>query len=312
MPDYAALLDAETWAFVRRTAEWYPPDAAGLSIAEQRRIYDAMCRAFFRGHPPGVAAADRAFGGVPCRLYTVAGPMPATVLYLHGGGFVVGGLDSHDDICAEIAARCGLRVVSADYRLAPEHPHPAAFEDALAAAGAVAAAFPGPLVLAGDSAGGNLAAAVAHAGRRTGPVPAGQVLIYPGLGGDRTRGSHVTHAAAPMLTAADIAFYARMRHPAGEPAGDPTAAPLADTDFSGLPPTVIVTAECDPLADDGPIYAARLRAAGGRAVCIEGRGLVHGWLRARTSVGRAAAGFDRIVTAIAALGRGDWPYGEPP
>lgn len=310
MPDYAALIDAETWAFIDETARWYPPDAVGLSVADQRRVYDAMCRAFFRGYPDGVTATDRPFGGVACREYGVAGGMPATVLYLHGGGFVMGGLESHDDICAEIAARTGYRVVSADYRLAPEHPHPAAFDDALAAALAVAAAFPGPLVLAGDSAGGNLAAAVAHAGRRVGLAPAGQVLIYPGLGADHAAGSSVEHARAPMLTTDDIAFYRRMRHPDGEPVGDPTAAPLCDTDFAGLPPTVIVTAQCDPLADDGPAYAARLVAAGGRAVAFEEAGLVHGFLRARATVGRARAGFDRIVTAIAALGRGAWPYGD--
>lgn len=311
-PDYRQLIDAETRAFIDGTAAWYPPDAVALTVADQRRVYDAMCRAFHRGYPPGVSAEDRPFGGVPCRLYAVAGAMPATVLYLHGGGFVVGGLHSHDDVCAEIAARTGLRVVSADYRLAPEHPHPAAFDDALAAFRAVHAAFGGPVVLAGDSAGGNLAAAVAHAVRAGGPRPAGQVLIYPGLGGDRNAGTYLTHAHAPMLTRDDIVWYAAIRHPGGEPVGDPRAAPLQDTDFAGLPPTVIAAAECDPLAGDGPAYAARIRAAGGRAVSFQDAGLVHGWLRARATVARARTGFDRIVTAIAALARGDWPYGDAP
>ncbi len=311
-PDYRRLLDAQTWAFIEATASCCPPGGATLSPADQRRVYDAMCRAFFRGHPPGVSTGDRPFGGVPCRVYTVAGAMPATVLYLHGGGFVVGGLHSHDDICAEIAGRTGLRVVSADYRLAPEHPHPAAFDDALAAFRAVHAAFGGPVVLAGDSAGGTLAAAVAHAVRAGGPRPAGQVLIYPGLGGDRNAGTYLTHAHAPMLTRDDVFNYAAIRHPGGEPAGDPRASPLQDTDFSDLPPTVIAAAECDPLAGDGPAYAARIRAAGGRAVCFEDAGLVHGWLRARATVARACAGFDRIVNAIAALARGDWPYGDAP
>lgn len=310
MPDYLRLIDAPTWAFIDRTAAWYPPDAVGLSIAEQRRVYDAMCREFFRGYPPGVAVADAPVAGVPCRHYRPEGASTGTVVYFHGGGFVVGGLHSHDDVCAEIAARTGLCTISADYRLAPEHPHPAAFEDALAVALAVAD-HPGPLVLAGDSAGGNLAAAVSHAGRRLGLAPAGQVLIYPGLGGDRSAGSFVEHAEAPMLTVSDIAFYARVRYPGGEPVGDPTAYPLHDTDFSGLPPTVIVTAQCDPLASDGPAYAARLNAAGGRAVSIEEAGLVHGFLRARATVPRAAESFTRIVNAIAALARGGWPYGVP-
>lgn len=310
MPDYRSLIDAPTWAFIDRTAAAYPPDAVGLSIADQRRVYDDLCRAFFQGYPPGVAVEDAPVAGVPCRHYRPEGAGAGTVVYFHGGGFVVGGLHSHDDVCAEIAARTRRYTVSADYRLAPEHPHPAAFEDALAVALALAAA-PGPLVLAGDSAGGNLAAAVAHAGRARGMRPAGQVLIYPGLGGDRTSGSFVTHAEAPMLTAADIAFYARTRYPAGEPIGDVTAYPLHDTDFSGLPPTVIVTAECDPLASDGPAYAARINAAGGRAVSFEEAGLVHGYLRARVTVPRAAESFTRIVNAIAALASGGWPYGGP-
>jgi acetyl esterase len=308
MPDHASLIDAPTWAFIDRTAAWYPPDAVGLSIADQRRVYDAMCREFFRGYPPGVAVSDEPVAGVPCRHYRPEGAGPGTVVYYHGGGFVVGGLHSHDDVCAEIAARTGIYTVSADYRLAPEHPHPAAFEDALAVARAVSGR---PLVLAGDSAGGNLAAAVSHAGRALGLHPAGQVLIYPGLGGDRTAGSFVEHAEAPMLTAADIAFYARVRYPNGEPIGDVTAYPLHDTDFSGLPPTVIVTAQCDPLASDGPAYAARLTAAGVRAVSFEEAGLVHGYLRARATVPRAADSFTRIVNAIAALSRGGWPYGGP-
>lgn len=305
--DYARLIDAETWAFIRESESHYPPDAVTLDMAGQRQVYDTMCRAFYRGRPAGLGVEDRAMGGVPCRIYTPAAPR-ATVVYFHGGGFVVGGLDSHDDVCAEIAAGCLVRVVSVDYRLAPEHRHPAHFDDAFAATRAVAAAFPAPLILAGDSAGGNLAAAVAHAARKGGPVIAGQVLIYPGLGGDQDRGSYVTHAEAPMLTKADIDFYAHVRFPEGVTGdGDPTAKPLHDRDFTGLPPTVAIGAECDPLCDDATDYAARIRAAGGQASAWVEPGLVHGYLRARVTVTRAQGSFARIKAAISALAAGNLP-----
>ncbi|MCX7888362.1 MAG: alpha/beta hydrolase [Rhodobacteraceae bacterium] len=313
-PDYDRLIDAETWAFIHETERWYPPEAAGFTIAEQRAVYDRMCSAFRRGRPPGVTAVDRPFGDVPCRLYAPpGGGLPGWLVYFPGGGFVVGGLDSHDDICAELCAGTGLCTVSVDYRLSPEHPHPAAFADALAATRAIAAEGGSPIVLAGDSAGGNLAAAVSHAVRRTGPAIAGQVLIYPGLGGDMSAGSHVIHAHAPMLTRADLLFYRGVRYPGGvvPDRPDPTADPLADEDFSGLPPTLAIAAECDPLADDARAYAARIVSAGGRALSVEEAGLVHGYLRARHSVGRAAAGFARITSAIASLARGEWPPTAP-
>lgn len=303
--DYASLIDAPTWAFIRATEAAYPPDTATLTIADQRAIYDRMCRAFFRGYPAGVSAEDLSLGGVPCRRYPGAGP--ATVIYAHGGGFVVGGLHSHDDICAEIRAVTGLTVISVDYRLSPEHAHPAAFDDVCA----VIRATPGPLVLAGDSAGGNLVAAAAHALRD--PRLLGQVLIYPGLGGDRTTGSAVTHAQAPMLTAADIDFYAGIRHGgAAPPPGDPTVSPLQDSDFTRLPMTLAIGAECDPLHDDAPAYAAAIRAAGGRAHAVTATGLVHGYLRARATVPRAAESFALITATLSAFAETRWPFGDAP
>lgn len=309
MTDYTRLIDEETWAFIRRTDAYYPPDTVDRTLEEQRQVYDTMCRAFFQGYPPGVTAVDEPHGGVPCRRYDVPGAMAATVIYLHGGGYVVGGLHSHDDVCAEIAATTGFRVVSVDYRLAPEHRHPAHFDDALAATRAIVDAFPGPFLLCGDSAGGNLAAATAHALRNAGgPQPLGQVLIYPGLGGDKTQGSYVEHAEAPMLTMRDIAFYAAVRFSEGyDPKGDATALPLHDSRFDGLPPTVIITAQCDPLASDGPAYAAAITAAGGRAISIEEPGLVHGYLRARSTVARARTSFARICGALSAMAAGRWP-----
>jgi acetyl esterase len=312
MTDYAKLIDPETWAFIERTSSFYPPDTISQTIDGQRAIYDRMCREFHAGYPDGIAVETTAIGRaahrIPIRIYTPAKAAPvALALHFHGGGFVVGGLESHDDVCAELALGSGCTVVSVDYRLVPEHVHPAAFEDAMTAFRWAANTQDLPILLAGDSAGGNLAAAVAHHTRGHARAPVGQVLIYPGLGGDQTGGSYVTHAEAPMLTVRDIDFYRDIRAGGADVSGDASFAPLFDVDFSGLPPTVIVTAECDPLSSDGETYRDRILAAGGKALWKEEAGLVHGYLRARHSVTRARDSFARIVAAVAALARGDWP-----
>lgn len=304
-PDYQTLIDAPTWAFIEATNASYPPATATLSIADQRAIYDRMCRVFFQGYPEGVTAHDENIAGVACRIYPGAGP---TVIYLHGGGYVVGGLHSHDDVCAEIRARTGLTVVAVDYRLSPENRHPAAFDDARHVIAEIGAK--GPLIVAGDSAGGNLTAASVHMLRGSAVQILGQVLIYPGLGGDVNKGSYMTHAHAPMLSRDDVLFYKDIRHGGPPPEDDPTVYPLRDPDFSGLPPTLAIAAQCDPLADDARDYVAKVQAAGGRAHWVQEPGLVHGYLRARSSVPRAATSFTRIIDAISAFAAGQWPYGD--
>jgi len=312
MIDYTDLLDAETWAFVERTNSFYPPDTIDYTIVEQREIYDRMCREFHAGYPDGLATETTAIPtpthDIPIRIYRAAQPdTAAMVLYFHGGGFMLGGLESHDDVCAEICQRTGFEVVSVDYRLSPEHLYPACHEDGYAAFEWAAKTYAGrAIVLAGDSAGGNIAAAVAGRYRRHPHAPAGQVLIYPGLGGDHRKGSYVTHADAPLLSIRDMAFYQKIRTGGADVSKDAGFAPLRDTDFSGLPPTVCITAECDPLSSDGPAYRDAIRAAGGRAVSIEEKGLVHGYLRARHTVGRARKSFARIVAAVQMLGLGHW------
>jgi acetyl esterase len=314
MTDYANLLDAETWAFVERTNSFYPPDTIDYTIDQQREVYDRLCRAFHAGYPAGLAAETTAIAtpthDIPIRIYTAARPdATAMVLYFHGGGFMLGGLDSHDDVCAEICDRTGYAVVSVDYRLCPEHIYPAYRDDGYAAFEWAAKTYADrAIVLAGDSAGGNIAAAVAGTYRRHARAPIGQVLIYPGLGGDHTKGSYITHADAPMLTTRDMAFYQKTRTGGADVSRDAGFAPLRDTDFAGLPPTVCVMAECDPLASDGPAYRDRIVAAGGKAVSFEEKGLVHGYLRARKTVARAGDSFSRIVAAVKALGKGEWPY----
>jgi acetyl esterase len=235
MTDYAKLIDAETWAFIERTNSYYPPDTIDYTIAQQREIYDRLCREFFAGYPDGVAAETTAIAmpgrKIPIRVYRSQQSPTAVVLYLHGGGFILGGLDSHDDICAELCARTGYEVVSVDYRLAPEHVHPAAYDDALAAFEWAATTYTQPIVLCGDSAGGNLAAAIAHATRGHARKPVGQMLIYPALGGDMTSGSYIRHAKAPMLTVRDLEFYEAVRTGGRDRAGDITLSPLTDVDF---------------------------------------------------------------------------------
>lgn len=313
MTDYQKLIDAETLAFIERTNSCYPADTTDYSIQQQRDVYNRMCRAFHKGYPEGVSAETKkvALPGrkIPIRRYRAMHyDAHAMVLYFHGGGFVVGGLESHDDICAEICHRTGYEVVSVDYRLAPEHKHPAAFDDALGAFEWAADAYDLPVLLAGDSAGGNLAAAVTHATRNHKRKPAGQVLIYPVLGGEMRKRSYLTHADAPMLTVRDIEFYNSIRSGGPDFSRDVTFAPLADTDFTRLPPTIVITAEFDPLSSDGEIYRNRIMAAGGKCWWHEEAGLVHGYLRARHSVARARESFTRIVESIKALGRREWTH----
>lgn len=293
MSDYRWLAE-DMRAFIALSESFYPADAVDLSVPEQRALYDTMCKAFDRAHPAGLVTEDRVIAGVPCRIYTPADALAGvSALYFHGGGFVVGGLHSHDAICAELAAGAGVRLVSVDYRLCPEHRHPAAFEDACAVASAVA----GPKVLVGDSAGGTLAAAVAAARQGAGDL-SGQVLIYPGLGGELSLPSYTRHARAPMLTRDDVIYYARERMAGGGDPADPTAAPLKATDFAGLPPTAVFVAECDPLASDGVDYVRLVNAAGGKATCTLEPGLVHGYLRARHMAEGARTSFARITQAL--------------
>lgn len=308
--DYERLIDEETWAFIRKTGECYPEDAVELTIAEQRAVYNEMAQEFRAARPDLVVAEDRAVKGVPVRIYT-AGDPTRTVLFCHGGGFVVGGLDSHDDVCAEICAQTGYRVVAVDYRLAPEYQHPAMFDDAWCALTWVLDSYKEGVVLLGDSAGANLCAALAHAVRADSKMAArvlGQVLVYGAFGGNIDAGSYIEHAQAPMLTRDEILFYMDIRKPGDLASPDPSYAPLQDEDFTGLPPTVLISADCDPVRDDSRDYRDRVVAAGGQAHWINEPGLVHGYLRARHSVSRARDSFERISVAVEALGQGVWPY----
>ncbi len=286
--DYRQYLSPEVLDFIDETLAFYPDDLDPTDWAAQRRVYNAMAAHFHAGRPEGVLVSDQSIGGIPVRLYGPASK--TTVLYAHGGGFVLGGLESHDDVCAEIAVRTGCRVVSVDYRLSPEHPHPAAYEDAVRVADALCAE--GPVILCGDSAGATLCAAIA--GTRADLGFAGQVLIYPMIGYPTTGGSFDVHSNAPLLTTADLAFYADVR--GGSP-GDPRLIPALG-DLASLPPTWLFPAECDPLCDDAVRYADAIQ--GEVHMCLHD-GLVHGWLRARDRSAMTQKAFDQIINAIVRL-----------
>ena len=160
-------------------------------------------------------------------------------------------------------------------------------------------------MVAGDSAGGNLAAAVAIATREKAHAPIGQVLIYPGLGGHALGlPSYTEHANAVHLTAADVGYYVELRAGGPAPDNDPTFAPLAAIDFSNVASCFAVSADIDPLRDDAKLYAERLRAAGVAAISVNEPGLLHGYLRARHMSARARQSFARITHAISRLGQG--------
>ncbi len=293
------ITDAEVLEFITRTDSYYPPNTVEFTTDEQRRVYDEMCAAFHQPRPAGVTVTDETINGpggpVPQRRYVPENAGPMTVVYFHGGGFVVGGLESHDDVCAEIAAATGCPVISVDYRLCPEHIHPAAYDDALAAAWAALAK--GPVILAGDSAGGNLAAALAQTLK--GAAIKGQVLVYPGLGGERLGlPSYTECAEAPLLTVRDIQYYSTIRAGGPVPVDDSTFFPLAAKDLDGLAPCFISAAGADPLRDDGVEYVRRLIGAGVDAYCVVEPQLPHAHLRARTMSHRARDAFGRIIDAV--------------
>jgi len=302
-------LDPEIADYVERCLDLFPADTAAADTAMQRRLYRDLCRAFARPRPDGVDVRDLTAPGadseIPVRVYRPAELTAPPVLFLHGGGWVAGDLDSHDDVAGEIAVRCSAGVVAVAYRLAPEHPFPIPFDDCYAVLMAMAenpvrfGLGSGPIVVAGDSAGGNLAAALAIKARDRGePALAGQALVYPALGGDPSLPSYREHAEAPLLTAADMEDYWKLYLAECAPDTKGYAMPLAAPDLSGLPPAFLQAAEVDPLRDDVGAYAERLRKAGVAADSVVEPGLVHGYLRARGTSRAAAAAFDRFCAAI--------------
>jgi acetyl esterase/lipase len=244
-------------------------------------------------------------GDLPVRVYTPEGSRPfPIVVFFHGGGWVVGTLDTYDPLCRALAAAVPAVVVSVDYRLAPEHRWPAAVEDAYAAtlwASRNAAELGGAqhrLAVAGDSAGGNLAAVVALGARdRGGPQVAFQLLVYPVLDAAADTASYREHAEGFYLTAAGMRWY--WDHYLGPADGAaPDASPLRAAFLGGLPPALVIGAEHDILRDEGEAYAARLRDAGVAAAASRYPGVVHGFFRWRAVTPVADAALQEAATAL--------------
>ncbi len=237
----------------------------------------------------------------PARLYAV-GPEPRpALLYLHGGGFVLGSLETHDSLCRQLALRSGWAVVSLDYRLAPEHPFPAAVDDCWSALQALAAEPQRHGILSlravgGDSAGGTLAAATALHARDVGVSLALQLLITPGTTAHADTPSHRLYANGFLLDAATIAwmFDHTLPHHRRQ---DWRFAPL-NADVDGVAPACVILAECDPLIDEGLAYADKLRAAGVPVALELYRGVTHDFIKLGRAIPQAHAALDAAARAL--------------
>ena len=225
-------------------------------------------------------------GRVSARIYTPNGTGPFPVLlYLHGGGWVIGDLDSYDPICRELCGAVGCIVISVDYRLAPEHRFPAAVDDAQSALRWAIehceeiGGDPSRIAIGGDSAGGNLAAVAALEARRSFPGRlCAQLLLYPVTSHVSTPGqSMIDNAEGYLLTQRDMVWFTDHYLGQGHDGLDPRFNLSRVDDLSGLPPTLVVTAEFDPLRDEGEAYAAALKKAGVAADCSRYDGAIHGF-----------------------------------
>lgn len=280
-------LDPQAQAIADALAQMPAPDFSTLSVAD----YRASLAAFPPLPPLGDALAavedgtlDGAAGPLNMRLYRPlgAGPAPLTVFF-HGGCFLSCGLDSHDNICRRLAAQASTLVVSVDYRLAPEHRFPAAADDAVAAVrwlhehGAAIGANASRIALAGDSAGANLAAVAAQQLRSEGPAICHQLLFYPVTDSACDSPSQRELAHAPMLTAEMVRWFWGHYLPDPQAGRDPRASPLRQADLCGVAPATVISAEFDPLRDEGEAYALALSRAGVAVTLRRWAGQFHGF-----------------------------------
>ncbi len=304
-------LHAEYEAMLAQLAEMEGPALADLPVAAGREMYRAMQPEASDIAVGSVADVDA--GGVPARVYRPAGdgPFPVVMMF-HGGGWVIGDLVTADCQSREVCNGAEAVVVSVDYRLAPEHRFPAAAEDCYAAT-VWAAEHAGDhggdstrLAVAGDSAGGNLAAVVAQMARDRGnpsqgraPALAFQLLVYPVTdGANFDTASYRDNGEGYLLTADSMHWFWNHYAPQAEQRRSPYASPLLADDFSNLPPALVMTAEFDPLRDEGEAYARKLAAAGGKAELVRCDGLIHGFFGQTRTIGAARAAMDRACAAL--------------
>jgi acetyl esterase len=292
------------------------PPAAEQTPAQMREAYAALSA--FAVKDDVAAVEDRTIPGpagpLPVRVYhpTGAAGRPALLVYFHGGGWSIGSIDTHDAVCRSLANGAGVVVVSVEYRLAPEHPFPAAYDDALAAARWVAAsaaelgADAARLAVGGDSAGGNLAAAVAQHLAGGSPQVRFQLLVYPVVARAMSHPSIDENADGYFLTKETMQwFWANYVGARGEddpadrdPRFSPLDAPAAA--LAGLPPALVITAEYDPLRDEGEAYAEALRAAGVDVTVTRFDGMIHGFFSMRDVLPEGKAAIDQACEALRA------------
>jgi acetyl esterase len=300
------MLDPDAAALLRLMAERAVPAVHTQTPAEARAAYRER-RGYAQHEPLPVAEVrDLSAGGVPARLvrpHGGSGPLPLLV-YLHGGGWVIGDLETHDVLCRCLAAAAGCAVLAVDYRLAPEHRFPAALDDSVAAlrwARANASALgadPGRIAVGGDSAGGNLAAAACLVLRDAGePQPALQLLIYPATDQRAVAPSHTVNGQGYLLTRDSIAYY-RGHYLGDGDRSDWRASPLLAASHAGLAPAFVLTAGFDPLRDEGRQYADALSAAGTRCeyVCFERQ--IHGFITMGRVIAEANTAVDLCAAAL--------------
>ena len=298
-------LDDATSDLMRQLAETGMPPIQDMTPEQARGLGPALAEMY--GPGPAVAQVDEpADAPVPVRVFTPEGPARGVVVYHHGGGWVIGALDEFDHLGRVLATRTGCVVVLVDYRLAPAHRYPAAVDDAWVALRWVdehlvdLAGARVPLVVAGDSAGGNLSAIVARRTRDAGgPALAAQVLVYPVTDADVDRPSYVDPENQLLVGRDSMIWFWDHYTPDAAVRAEPDASPLRAPDLAGLPPAAVLLAEHDPLRDEGDAYATRLAEAG---VAVERRlvpGQMHGFF---TMVGGvlpgAAVGMDFVVGEI--------------
>jgi len=311
------VLDPDAAAVFKAFQEAGRPAYETLTPAEARAYYLAG-RPVTHPEPPELAAVrDVAIpaphGAIPARLYepkklgTANGPAPGLVFF-HGGGWVIGDLDSHDVVCRQLADEGQLIVISVDYRLAPEHKFPAAVEDAISAtqwvaANAIALGIDAArLCVGGDSAGGNLAAVVAIAARDgNGPALSGQVLIYPATDFAMTHPSHSEPETSVLLTHSVIRWFRDHYLNGAADVHDWRASPARATTLIGLPPAYVLTAGADPLRDEGNDYAERLKQARVPVTHRSFPGQFHGFFTMGKLLQQANAAATDIGTWLQAL-----------
>jgi acetyl esterase len=306
-------IDADAAKVLELVRQSGRPPYETLQPGEARELYRAA-RLVLQPEPPEVAevrdiAVSAPSGAIPLRLYRPAGSAAETklpaLIFFHGGGWVLGDLDTHDGVCRRLANAAGCAVVAVDYRLGPEHKFPAAVEDALHAtewiAGkADALGLDGSrLAVGGDSAGGNLAAIVCIDARdRGGPTLRHQLLIYPATDMACSHESHRIHTEGLPLTHATVVWFRDHYLRSADDHADWRASPLRAVEFRDLPPAYVITAGFDPLASEGEEFAAKLRAAGVPVTLRRYDSQIHGFVTMGRIIAAAGEALDAAGAAV--------------